>query len=357
MDRTEGAGRMDVIQSEGMFLAADGAVYRVVRSRTSGNLYTKRLNTRGGFEYAPGAMKHLTEADRMTLEQAQAFGRRYGVCAHCGRELVDPASIAAGIGPVCAKGEDGYWTAAERTAAKVALDWDTVTAEMRAIRQPLAEANRAAAPEPEVQKPAGTLTVDGSKATLVSDYDPALVAACRAIPGRKYNGVDKTNTFPVNDETTPALREMVDTFGLELKPADALPSAVQVQEAVAQRTLDEQAREQASNATDADVTVDGLGGVLMPFQKAGVAYAATNGSVLIGDEMGLGKTVQALAALEATQSFPALVIAPAVVKVNWQREATKWLPGRTVQVLEGRKATEALDADVTIVNYDVVAAR
>ena len=36
------------------------------------------------------------------LSAAVEYGRKSGVCSCCGRELTDPASIAAGIGPICA---------------------------------------------------------------------------------------------------------------------------------------------------------------------------------------------------------------------------------------------------------------
>lgn len=35
-------------------------------------------------------------------EEARAYGRLTGTCSCCGRELTDPKSIAAGIGPICA---------------------------------------------------------------------------------------------------------------------------------------------------------------------------------------------------------------------------------------------------------------
>lgn len=44
----------------------------------------------------------MHESERLTLEQAQEFGRLYGVCGICGATLTDETSIAAGIGPVCA---------------------------------------------------------------------------------------------------------------------------------------------------------------------------------------------------------------------------------------------------------------
>jgi len=339
-----------MVESVGMFQTADGAVYRVVKSQ-QGRLYAKRLNTSGGFDYAPSAIKQLTEDDRMTLEAAQAFGRRFGICAYCGRTLTDPASIAAGIGPVCAKGEDGRWSSAERTAAKVALDWDQMEADRKAARAELVEANEAATPEPvEPPKAAGTLTIVDKIATLVSDYDPDAVAAVRSISGRKWDATAKVNTFPVNEATIPALADLVERFGYEV--VGELPDPKQIVEAIA-------ARVEASTATDADIEVEGLGGELLAFQKAGVAYAASNGSLLIGDDMGLGKTVQALAALQVRQAFPALIVVPAVVKLNWKREAEKWLPGRKVVVLTGRNgnAEPLASYDIVVINYDIVADR
>lgn len=35
-------------------------------------------------------------------QAAIAYGKQYGTCACCGRDLTDPASVALGIGPVCA---------------------------------------------------------------------------------------------------------------------------------------------------------------------------------------------------------------------------------------------------------------
>jgi hypothetical protein len=39
---------------------------------------------------------------KLTLEQAKEYGRETGVCISCGAQLTDPASIEAGIGPICA---------------------------------------------------------------------------------------------------------------------------------------------------------------------------------------------------------------------------------------------------------------
>lgn len=110
----------------------------------------------------------------------------------------------------------------------------------------------------------------------------------------------------------------------------------------------------ASSAFSAELApIEGLRGTLRPFQRAGVQYALKNKRVLIGDQMGLGKTVEALATIQAANAYPALIICPASLKLNWQREARKWLPdGTTIEVVNGRKAKHS--ADVTIINYDIV---
>ena len=98
-----------------------------------------------------------------------------------------------------------------------------------------------------------------------------------------------------------------------------------------------------------------LGGELAPFQWAAVRYALQARGSFLADEQGLGKTVEALAALEADGAYPAIVICPASMKLNWEREAERWLPHRSVAVIHGRVAVPPR-GDITILNYEIVAA-
>jgi SNF2 family DNA or RNA helicase len=112
---------------------------------------------------------------------------------------------------------------------------------------------------------------------------------------------------------------------------------------------------------------------LRPFQELGIAYVEkANGRGIIGDVMGLGKTVQALGWLSLhPEAFPALVICPANVKYNWEREVKKWLPDDyRVKVISGRfkpvNSPEEVDEDfiddfmqditktIFIANYDII---
>ena len=64
--------------------------------------------------------------------------------------------------------------------------------------------------------------------------------------------------------------------------------------------------------------------------------------------------MQALAALEADDAYPAVVICPASLKLNWQRETERWLPrALDRRSCPARGATPKL-ADITILNYDIV---
>ncbi|HEY7968159.1 MAG TPA: DEAD/DEAH box helicase [Solirubrobacteraceae bacterium] len=113
-----------------------------------------------------------------------------------------------------------------------------------------------------------------------------------------------------------------------------------------------------SAATDAALDLEGLGGELKPFQRAGVSYLLAQRRAFLADEQGLGKTIEALATLEADGAYPAIVVCPATLKLNWMRELERWLPERSARMLGGTTACgPSRPADVTVVNYDIVAAR
>lgn len=70
-----------------------------------------------------------------------------------------------------------------------------------------------------------------------------------------------------------------------------------------------------------------------PFQVAGIQHALSlPEGVLIADEMGLGKSIETAGYANATEdAIRILVVCPASVKINWQRELEKWLVERVVR--------------------------
>lgn len=62
----------------------------------------------------------------------------------------------------------------------------------------------------------------------------------------------------------------------------------------------------------------------MPFQRAGIEYAAKRHRTLIADPPGLGKTIQAIGLHNTKKLKKILIICPASLKRNWQREWERW---------------------------------
>ncbi|ONK57221.1 uncharacterized protein A4U43_C10F17850 [Asparagus officinalis] len=85
--------------------------------------------------------------------------------------------------------------------------------------------------------------------------------------------------------------------------------------------------------------------LLKPYQLVGVnflllLYRKNIGGAILADEMGLGKTVQAVTYLTLLKhldndSGPHLIVCPASVLENWERELKKWCPSFSVILFHG----------------------
>ena len=111
----------------------------------------------------------------------------------------------------------------------------------------------------------------------------------------------------------------------------------------------------ASSATDSTADIPKPEGLeYLPYQRAGIEFALGKDAVLIGDEMGLGKTIQALGVINSTpKAKRILIIVPASLRLNWQREAEKWLVNKdlSIGIAIGAKWP---NTDVVIINYDIL---
>jgi len=71
--------------------------------------------------------------------------------------------------------------------------------------------------------------------------------------------------------------------------------------------------------------------------------------------MGLGKTIQAICALNEIYANSVLIVCPASIKLNWQDELDLWLKGDLkVYVTQKRSAIIPKDANIIVVNYDII---
>ena len=106
-------------------------------------------------------------------------------------------------------------------------------------------------------------------------------------------------------------------------------------------------------------------GTLRPYQKNGLSWLCQMDQLGFGaclaDDMGLGKTVQVLAYLESLRckkpSARVLLVVPASLLGNWQKEAARFVPEMRIEVLHGANARvlkerfSTSDAFLTITTY------
>ncbi|MFL5844968.1 MAG: DEAD/DEAH box helicase [Solirubrobacteraceae bacterium] len=190
--------------------------------------------------------------------------------------------------------------------------------------------------------------VDGESLRLEVLWDPAVGEAFDAVKGSEGRRV------PLD----PWLAEDLDAFlGLhtEVEVTAVARPVLDRLRAEHDEAMEAVRQSRATEAPALDDVAARLGGELQPFQWAGVRYALEHRRTFLADEQGLGKTVEALAALEADDAYPAIVICPASLKLNWVREAAHWLPHRDVVILEGRQAVPKT-GEITVLNYEIVAA-
>ena len=194
---------------------------------------------------------------------------------------------------------------------------------------------------PEKLNPTFGVTLETDFIYMSFGYDPVKVKAVKQIPSVTWHA--KTMAWRAPVASIAECIEWADKFNQRV-PDNLTQLAKQIKE-----THDDSV--QQSRSTDADLEVAGL--PLLPYQRAGVKYASAAKRCFIADDMGLGKTLQAIATLEYTpNSYPALVVCPPNLVLNWQKEYGKWLPEKKVVTVSDRKTfPEHKDFDVLVIGY------
>ncbi len=92
------------------------------------------------------------------------------------------------------------------------------------------------------------------------------------------------------------------------------------------------------------------------FQLAGVEYTLARPHGLIGDVMGLGKTAQAIMISNAIEAQRTLVVCPASLRLNWEREVWKWSTLENVSTYPILKSLDGTNPESNYVftSYDLL---
>ena len=86
-------------------------------------------------------------------------------------------------------------------------------------------------------------------------------------------------------------------------------------------------------------------------QKIAIESLAGSKRYILADDMGLGKTTSTIIAALETDAKKILIICPATLKINWQREIENY-SDRPVYICEGKNFST--EHDFVIVNYDII---
>ncbi len=288
--------------------------------------------------------------------------RRFGVCCVCGRTLTHPVSIVLGVGPECGShfhdwdliggySEENAEAITKAVQENMKVDgWfpkSIIKETMESEKQIQIPTGHPMLKKPEkkeqIKKASPVTYQDNNRQGIKIEFpfDPETLNKVKLIPGRRFHNEGynaKYWTVPLSVDAVEQLQEL----GFQMDQA-----------------LIEYLEKSKIHVDDMpEIDIPGLGMELFPYQKKGVAFIeAKDGRALVGDEQGLGKTAQALAWLQLhPEKRPVVIVVPASLKLNWEREAGMWMTDPKVQILSGKKANTPIVGEIIIINYDIVAA-
>ena len=182
---------------------------------------------------------------------------------------------------------------------------------------------------------------NGDKLYISIPYDPVVIDVLKNVTGIVWDA--HTSNWIAPFSSANEVIQWANKFDL------SVPEHIQEQLKIERQHEDYSIS--LSKAHDAEIDIPNIKMDLFPYQKAGVRYATEKGRTFIADEMGLGKSLQAISTVEYTGNYPALIVAPASLLIDWETKIMDALDDRSVQIVTGRKDTPDLNADFVIIGY------
>lgn len=93
------------------------------------------------------------------------------------------------------------------------------------------------------------------------------------------------------------------------------------------------------------------------YQMDYLYYAINHGNHINGSSVGTGKSLCSVLYTEMLDLFPCMVVCPASVKSGWLREWKETNPNRRVSIISTSSPPEDFEADVIVINYDILGKR
>jgi intein/homing endonuclease len=309
---------------------------------------------------------------------------KLGVCCNCGRALTHPVSVELGIGPECGQhfhdwDRIGGYTkenierlkgamvdiVIDHWVPKSMIEGTFPTADTIVVPtdHPILLRNQPIAPTPvttnEMKPIVNAPPPKPTKFASITDGSAQYsLSVIKVVFPFNFDDIDKVKTL---SERRYVPSEKCWTCKLDLINAAKLKSwgfslCKTLENMLGKSDAAYGGKNIISVDTVKSIEVPGLKEQLFPFQKVGVSFIEEKGGrALVADEMGLGKTVQALAWLQLHPELrPAVIVVPASLKLNWKREAEKWMTKPKCEILTGTTPYKTY-GEIIIINYDILA--
>jgi len=194
----------------------------------------------------------------------------------------------------------------------------------------------------------GTYEIKNERIYFKTKYDADFVTEVKEIVGRKYDPETKSWDCPLNFATSVPIQNLINKFKLEdlnsnsVSPSDDIIHQFDIENSV-QRIIPSVKQK--------------IQGMKLPwkvrdYQVHGISYQLASKRCINASAPGTGKTMMAILAVEIENLFPCVVVVPASVKYNWQRQWNIMNPKRTTSVINNKE--DNFGADVLILTYDSV---
>lgn len=110
---------------------------------------------------------------------------------------------------------------------------------------------------------------------------------------------------------------------------------------------------------DIELLIDNLPLLKKPrsYQMDYLYYAVNHGNHINGSSVGTGKSLCSVLYAEMLDLFPCMIVCPASVKSGWLREWKETNPNRRVSIISTSSPPEDFEADVIVINYDILGKR
>lgn len=185
-------------------------------------------------------------------------------------------------------------------------------------------------------------------------YDKEILQSLHNISGRLWNGEAKYWTIEENITNRSLIGKLISVYDFENFDFKIRSNKLKTLKPFDQKKIENSLYNYTEDINELDLKFSPRS-----YQEFAINYALNKKKFINSDDVGLGKTAETVFAAELGFLFPFIVICPNCVKYHWQDFWRNTNPERNISVINAGKASKYnnWDADVVIINYDILGSK